>query len=152
VDTFTIKPQDLEEALRAVAGVVPLRECNPLRCCLLVSRRLQSPAFLRGEYAMLHAVHQVLEECFLAVLSQEVRCIQTISCKNFCFTNRYILSHQLLYYRYMRPDFDLSTDNLASLVGFTPRTIRRRLQDGLHFLTLDIIRREIELRTIVSGL
>jgi hypothetical protein len=149
---ITLEPADIEEGLQAIELALPLGKHNPLFQCLLVTQKLSSPAFLRGDYAALHAVHQVLEECFIAVLGQEVHCIHFPKQIVFAIENRFLLAYQMLYFRYMRPDLSLSTEDLATLTGFTDRTARRRLEDGVQYLTLDVVRREIALRETVTSI
>jgi hypothetical protein len=144
-----IEPEDVNAALCAIVEARPLRRSNPLLRCLLTVQILRSPDFPGGAYAELSAVYEVLEVSFLRVLDHEVRCIRKVRQEHFDTQNPYRFAHQLLYFRYMRPELGFSTKSLAEIAGYSDRTTRRRLQDGIQHLTLDIIRRETTARQVM---
>ncbi|HLA45491.1 MAG TPA: hypothetical protein VJZ27_18725 [Aggregatilineales bacterium] len=97
---------------------------------------------------------EVFEEVLLGILGEERR-IATIANsleylkQDFQSGNSFLQGYSLVYYRYLRPQLGIDSEKAAVLVGFAPRTIRRRLNDGTDHLSLDLVRREIELRRVI---
>jgi hypothetical protein len=100
------------------------------------------------------AVSEVFEEVLLGVLGEERRIVTGANSldylrRDFQGGNSFLQGYSLIYYRYLRPQLGIDSEKAAVLVGFAPRTIRRRLNDGIDHLSLDLVRREIELRRVV---
>lgn len=144
-----LDPEAMQKALEAVRLAQPLPLPHPLHSFLLMHQQVGRPERLAGAHAWLYGLHEVLEACFLDVLGAERKtAADQLAClrQDFQSENEYRRAYSLLYYRYLRPELDLTVESIASVVGLVDRTLRRRQQDGLEHLTQDLIRREVQAR------
>lgn len=149
---LNLLPAHVEDALTSVLKASPLHPENPLLRCEIVNKKYYSMAYLKGDYAQLHAVYLTLEESFQAVLGQKNLLENSLASCYFQSENQYILMYKLMYCRYMCPQLDLTTEKLSKITGYVSRTIRRKLKDGIGYLTIDLIKRELDTRKLSHAL
>ncbi len=139
------------EALECVQTCRPLPDSNPLVQFFLVRQRLRQPEYLAGKTAELKAVREMIEESLLALLGEGCRSaeegLQFIR-RVFQEPHPQLQDYSLLYYWYMRPDLGLTPQALSDAGGLVDRSLRRRRNDGLHFLAQALVDREVETRRL----
>ena len=142
-----LDPRSLQEALDAIYSAQPLHSGHPLFAFLLVRHRLQQPEALAGDHASLFIIREILESCFSAVLGdrRELDPQEQLR-RDFKQGNAFIESYSFLYYRYMRPDLQLTVEQIAAWANMAVRSLQRRQQEGLGYLVLALTEQEVELR------
>ncbi len=136
---------------------------SPLAGLVLVQQRLTAPHALRNTIAYNEIVYEILSSLLfeqfsllrtqndLATLQAHTRGIQTIeaiSDLQQCGTkdNRYLIGYAALYYRYMRPELELSVEEISQCLNQTDRNLRRYEKKCLGVLLSELNRLELEAR------
>ncbi|HLA42224.1 MAG TPA: hypothetical protein VJZ27_02245, partial [Aggregatilineales bacterium] len=138
-------------ALESVRDAQPLPPHHPFFSFLLFRDQLQQPERVGGDFAALHAIFEVLERCFLDHLGEDHKTNedwQALIKADFNMENRYREAYSLLYYRYLRPELDVSPDQIQEITVYGERQLRRRQNEGLANLLQDLINRETILRRV----
>ncbi|HVO42875.1 MAG TPA: AAA family ATPase, partial [Aggregatilineales bacterium] len=134
-----LQPDAVANALEAVRKAVPLQKTHPLL-----------------QFASLGGVEALVEDRLLHVISVRLNRIRKAYgdvpaapqhaldgiVQDFRHQNSDLEAWSLLYYRYVRTEFDMSIERLEKLVGQDRRTLNRRQQKGIVRLTHVLIRRE----------
>lgn len=142
-----LDPRSLQDALDAVYTANPVHPGHPLLAFLLVRRHMEQPVALAGEHAALQAIRHVLKECLTEVLGERIgtNTAQQIE-HDFQQENAYLESFSLLYYRYLRPDLQLTMEQISTWAKMAVRSLQRRQHEGLGYLVQVLIDREMHLR------
>ncbi|NJL93665.1 MAG: tetratricopeptide repeat protein [Anaerolineae bacterium] len=142
-----LRPEDTLSALQAVASGAVIAPSHPL-LSFLIYERLFLANGLEGEYATLVAVQQVLEGAVLEILGDRNPGIAELELlkRDFQQENPHREAYSLLYYRFLRPELGLSVEALEQQVHLTRRSLQRRLNDGLAYLTQALVAQEIQAR------
>jgi hypothetical protein len=144
-----LDPDTVLDSLESIRAAKPLAETHVLWSLLLLQDRLRALSDIRGPHIRFEVLTQFLRECLLDYLGHDRASSPQplLDLQNdYQSTNTYRQGYSLLYYRYLRPDLDLSMEDIADRVNFVARTLQRRQADGLEWLTQDLIRREMDFR------
>jgi tetratricopeptide (TPR) repeat protein len=144
-----------EQALDAMRSGHGLH-AHPLRLCVTVLSRLESPQALCGNVAVQVAIFDYLKSVIserLTSLRQQYdlpppdnSCTDAALEADFRRGNMELEAWSLLYYRYICVDRDLSMQRMAAVTHQDERTTRRRHQFGITRLTFELVSREQEAR------
>ncbi|GIK63461.1 MAG: hypothetical protein BroJett018_12550 [Chloroflexota bacterium] len=137
---------------------------SPLAGLVLVQQRLTAPHALRNIIAYNEIVYEILSSLLLDQFSllrtqnnlpalqtdrtHGMRLDEAINDLQQCGTkaNRYLIGYAALYYRYMRPELELSVEEISQHLNQTDRNLRRHEKKCLGVLLSELNRLELEAR------
>ncbi|MEO8608797.1 MAG: hypothetical protein ABI690_12980 [Chloroflexota bacterium] len=152
---YEISPEIVKDALDSLVYTTQLRNPNPLENMILVDQLLMKWQLFKWKltrtYALDYLLTSFIEEKVFSLryacdlqsgVEGSIREIRAAIMQDTQTLNPELISWSLIYYFYVRVEFNISMKEYCQLYAVNERTFRRYRAHGVRRLTAHLIRRE----------